>query len=115
MSPTCGFEGRAALVTGAGSAIGLAAARAFADAGASVTLAGVDEGRRLRASPTIVPGAASGSQLQAERSAVEKAGPTAVPSLADSGAASITAITAVAWAGETGAAPAPDSAAAMPA
>ena len=37
------FENKVALVTGAGSGIGLAAAKAFAEAGASVTLADVDE------------------------------------------------------------------------
>jgi NAD(P)-dependent dehydrogenase (short-subunit alcohol dehydrogenase family) len=33
------FDGKVALVTGAGAGIGLATARAFAEAGASVTLA----------------------------------------------------------------------------
>lgn len=37
------FEGKVALVTGAGSGIGLASARAFAEAGAAVVLADVDE------------------------------------------------------------------------
>ena len=37
------FQNKVALVTGAGSGIGLAAAKAFAEAGASVTLADVDE------------------------------------------------------------------------
>ncbi len=34
------FEGKVALVTGAGGGIGLATARAFAEAGASVIVAG---------------------------------------------------------------------------
>lgn len=37
------FEGKVALVTGAGSGIGLATARAFAEAGAAVVLADMDE------------------------------------------------------------------------
>ena len=40
---TISFEGQAALVTGAAAGIGLAAARAFAEAGAAVALADVDE------------------------------------------------------------------------
>src|SRR5687768_7029587 len=37
------FQNKVALVTGAGSGIGLATAKAFAQAGASVTLADIDE------------------------------------------------------------------------
>src|SRR5687767_10757386 len=37
------FENKVALVTGAGSGIGLATAKAFAEAGASVVLADVDQ------------------------------------------------------------------------
>src|SRR5919198_1337279 len=43
MNPTYDFEGQVALVTGASSGMGLATARAFADAGASVVLAGINE------------------------------------------------------------------------
>ena len=48
MNPIYNFEGQVALVTGASSGIGLAAARAFAQAGASVVLADVNE-RALKA------------------------------------------------------------------
>src|SRR3954452_6409480 len=43
MNPTYDFEGEAALVTGAGSGMGLATARAFAEAGAAVVLADAKE------------------------------------------------------------------------
>jgi NAD(P)-dependent dehydrogenase (short-subunit alcohol dehydrogenase family) len=43
MNPTYNFEGRVALVTGASSGMGLATARAFAEQGASVVLADIDE------------------------------------------------------------------------
>ena len=39
MNPTSDFRGQVALVTGAASGMGLATARAFAEAGASVALA----------------------------------------------------------------------------
>ena len=42
MNPVYDFTGQVALVTGAGSGIGLAAARAFAEAGASVVLADIN-------------------------------------------------------------------------
>ena len=48
MNPIYNFEGQVALVTGASSGIGLAAAQAFAQAGASVVLADVNE-RALKA------------------------------------------------------------------
>lgn len=44
MNPTYEFENKVALVTGAASGIGLATARAFAEAGAAVVLADVNEG-----------------------------------------------------------------------
>lgn len=43
MSPTYGFKGQVALVTGAGSGMGLATAEAFAEAGAAVVLADFKE------------------------------------------------------------------------
>jgi NAD(P)-dependent dehydrogenase (short-subunit alcohol dehydrogenase family) len=43
MDPTYDFSGQVALVTGAASGMGLATARAFAEAGAAVVLADVDE------------------------------------------------------------------------
>lgn len=42
-NPTYDFTGQVALVTGAASGMGLATARAFAEAGASVVLADLDE------------------------------------------------------------------------
>lgn len=43
MNPRYNFEGQVALVTGAGSGIGLATAKAFAEAGAAVVLADINE------------------------------------------------------------------------
>jgi len=43
MNPTYDFTGQVALVTGAGSGMGLSTARAFAEAGAAVVLADIDE------------------------------------------------------------------------
>ena len=43
MNPTYDFNGQVALVTGAGSGMGLATAEAFAEAGAAVVLADIDE------------------------------------------------------------------------
>lgn len=45
MNPRYDFGGQVALVTGAGSGMGLAAAHAFADSGAAVVLSDVDEAR----------------------------------------------------------------------
>lgn len=48
------FSGKVALVTGAGSGIGLATAKAFAEAGAAVVLGGRHEESVLRAARTLV-------------------------------------------------------------
>ncbi|OYD75135.1 UNVERIFIED_ORG: NAD(P)-dependent dehydrogenase (short-subunit alcohol dehydrogenase family) [Burkholderia sp. CF145] len=56
------FQGKVALVTGAGSGLGLAAAQAFAAEGASVVLADIDEGAVKAAAARLV---ASGHQALA--------------------------------------------------
>ncbi|HCA25560.1 MAG TPA: oxidoreductase [Pseudomonas sp.] len=55
-SVTYDFTGQVALVTGAASGMGLAAARAFAQAGAAVVLTDIDE-QKLRAAVTDLTGA----------------------------------------------------------
>ena len=44
MNPTYDFKGQVALVTGASSGMGLATSKAFAEAGAAVVLADINEG-----------------------------------------------------------------------
>ena len=48
MNPSYDFTGQVALVTGASSGMGLATARAFAEAGASIVLADDHERRPAR-------------------------------------------------------------------
>src|SRR5256885_7905597 len=48
------FENQVALVTGAGSGMGLATAKAFAEAGASVVLADIDEQAGCKAAEELV-------------------------------------------------------------
>lgn len=48
------FNGKAALVTGAGKGMGLAAAKAFAEAGAAVMVADINEGSALKAADELV-------------------------------------------------------------
>jgi NAD(P)-dependent dehydrogenase (short-subunit alcohol dehydrogenase family) len=74
MSVTYDFRGQVALVTGAAMGMGLATARAFADAGAAVALADIDEAAlnagvsempasrcRLRTQPRSPPSTSIGS------------------------------------------------------
>ncbi|MFE2497840.1 glucose 1-dehydrogenase [Streptomyces scopuliridis] len=53
MNPTYNFENKVALVTGAASGMGLATARAFAEAGAAVVLADVDKEAVQRAAEAL--------------------------------------------------------------
>ena len=53
-NPTYDFENQVALVTGAASGMGLATARAFAEAGASVVLADIDADTAQRAAKDLV-------------------------------------------------------------
>ncbi len=53
MNPTYDFRGQVALVTGAASGMGLATAQAFAEAGAAVVLADVNDAAVRHASETL--------------------------------------------------------------
>jgi NAD(P)-dependent dehydrogenase (short-subunit alcohol dehydrogenase family) len=53
MNPTYDFTGQVALVTGASSGMGLATARAFAEAGAAVVLAAHHEPARRNPHPGL--------------------------------------------------------------
>ncbi len=54
MNPTYNFEGQVALVTGAASGMGLAAARLFGEAGAAVVLADINHDAVEKAAQTLV-------------------------------------------------------------
>src|SRR5690349_7597723 len=56
MNPTYDFNGQVALVTGASSGIGPAAAQAFADAGAAVVLADVNQATLTAATQALTDG-----------------------------------------------------------
>ncbi len=53
MNPTYDFTGQVALVTGASSGMGLATARAFAESGAAVVLADIDQGALQSTTDTL--------------------------------------------------------------
>jgi NAD(P)-dependent dehydrogenase (short-subunit alcohol dehydrogenase family) len=53
MNPTYDFKGQSAIVTGASSGIGFATCKAFADAGASVMLADINEEAVIAAAATL--------------------------------------------------------------
>ena len=55
MNPVYDFRGQVALVTGASSGMGLSTARAFAEAGAAVVLADINEEALRRPSLSPVP------------------------------------------------------------
>src|SRR4029450_5980521 len=64
MNPTYDFTGHVALVTGASSGMGLATARAFAESGAAVVLADVNESALQSTTDTL---AAAGHQVLSVR------------------------------------------------
>ena len=66
MNPTYDFAGQVALVTGASSGMGLATAQAFAEAGASIVLADINE-NALRAATDGLTTAGHGARRDLRR------------------------------------------------
>jgi NAD(P)-dependent dehydrogenase (short-subunit alcohol dehydrogenase family) len=66
------LEGRTAIVTGANQGLGLAIARAYVAAGASVMLCARDEGRLVRARQEVAALAGTGQRVEALRADVSR-------------------------------------------
>ena len=67
MNPTYDFPGQVALVTGAGSGMGLATAQAFAEAGAAVVLADINDQTLRAATDELTSAGPSGARRHLRR------------------------------------------------